>query len=79
MPIIKLTPKIKKEIENLYKTGNYTFKCISKLYNVNPSTIERYLGKIGYKAKSQSELQRKYPIDEHFFDEINTQEKAYTL
>ena len=43
MPIIKLTSKIKEEIEELYKTGKYTFKAISKIYNVNPSTIERYL------------------------------------
>ena len=79
MPIIKLTSKIKEEIEELYKTGKYTFKAISKIYNVNPSTIERYLAKIGYKAKSQSELQRKYPIVEDFFDKIDTEEKAYIL
>ena len=33
----------------------------------------------GYKAKSQSELQRKYNIDETFFDVIDTEEKAYFL
>lgn len=79
MPIIKLTNDIKAEVEKLYKTGNYNFKEISKIYNVNPSTIERYLGKIGYKAKTQSELQRKYPIVEDFFDIIDTEEKAYIL
>jgi len=79
MPIIKLTSEIKKEVEDLYKTGKYTFKQISKIYKVSPSTIERYLGKNGYKAKSQSELQRKYPIVEDFFDKIDTEEKAYIL
>lgn len=79
MPIIKLTSEIKKDVEDLYKTGKYTFKQISKIYNVSPSTIERYLGKKGYKSKSQSELQRKYPITEDFFDKIDIEEKAYIL
>jgi len=33
----------------------------------------------GYEAKSASELKRKYPIQEDFFDVIDTEEKAYVL
>ena len=69
----------KEESENLYKNHNYNFIDIARKLGRDERSIRGYLNKIGYKAKSQSELQRKYPIVENFFDEINTEEKAYIL
>ena len=69
----------KEESENLYKNHNYNFIDIARKLGRDERSIRGYLNKIGYKAKSQSELQRKYQIVENFFDEINTEEKAYVL
>ena len=76
---IRLTNTEKEEIENLYKNENYNFIDIGRKLNRYESTIRRYLNSLGYVAKSQSELQRKYPIVEDFFDKIDTEEKAYIL
>lgn len=69
----------KEEAENLYKNHNYTFIDIARKFGRDERSIRGYLNKIGYIAKSQSELQRKYPIVEDFFDLLDTQEKAYIL
>src|SRR5690606_4239788 len=50
-----------------------------KEYPISLTAINGLLRRNGYKAKSQSELQRKYNIDETFFDVIDTEEKAYFL
>ena len=76
---IRLTNTEKEEIENLYKKENYNFIDIGRKLNRYESTIRRYLNSLGYIAKSQSELQRKYTIVEDFFDKIDTEEKAYIL
>jgi hypothetical protein len=76
---IRLTTLEKENIENLYKNENYNFIDIGRKLNRYESTIRRYLNSLGYVAKSQSELQRKYPIQEDFFDEVDTEEKAYVL
>lgn len=75
----RLTNYEKERAEDLYKNHNFTFISIAKELNRDERSIRKYLNSIGYKAKSQSELQRKYPIVEDFFDEINTEEKAYFL
>lgn len=76
---IRLTSLEKEEAENLYKNKNYTFIDIARKLGRDERSIRGYLNKLGYVAKSQSELQRKYPIQEDFFDVINTEEKAYVL
>jgi len=52
---------------------------IARRFSRHPSSIGDLLNSRGYKAKSHSELQRKYSIDECFFDNIDTEEKAYLL
>jgi hypothetical protein len=76
---IRLTSSEKEEAENLYKNKNYTFIDIARKLGRDERSIRGYLNKLGYVAKSQSELQRKYPIQEDFFDVIDTEEKAYVL
>lgn len=63
----------------LYETGKYTFKDIGDEIGVHDCTIGYKLRARGYKAKSQSELQRKYAIQEDYFDNINIEDKAYIL
>ena len=75
----RLTHKEKSELLTKYETGKFTAVDLAKEYPVSSTAINRLLRRHGYKAKSQSELQRKYNIDETFFDVINTEEKAYFL
>ena len=75
----RLTHKEKSELFTKYETGKFTAVDLAKEYPVSSTAINRLLRRHGYKAKSQSELQRKYNIDETFFDVINTEEKAYVL
>lgn len=75
----RLTHKEKTELFAKYETGKYTGADLSKEYPISSVAINALLRRHGYKAKSQSQLQRKYDIDETFFDVIDTEEKAYFL
>ena len=75
----RLTHKEKTELFTKYESGKYTGADLAKEYPISLTAINGLLRRNGYKAKSQSELQRKYNIDEAFFDVINTEEKAYFL
>ena len=75
----RLTHKEKTELFTKYESGKYTGADLAKEYPISLTAINGLLRRNGYKSKSQSELQRKYPIKENFFDVINTEEKAYFL
>ena len=79
MKQIRLTHKEKSELFTKYETGKYTGTDLAKHYNISSVAVNALLRRNGYKAKSQSELQRKYNVDETFFDVIDTEEKAYVL
>ena len=69
----------KEEAEKLYKSNEYSFVSIARELNRDERSIRRYLNSLGYASKTKSELQRKYPLQEDFFDNIDTEEKAYIL
>lgn len=69
----------KDKSEDLYKNHNYTFIGVARELGRDERSIRKYLNSLGYVSKTQSELQRKYPIVEDFFDDINTEQKAYFL
>lgn len=75
----RLSHQERVELFRLFETGNYTGKQLSGIFSISDVAINGLLRRNGYQAKSQSELQRKYPIQEIFFDDINTEEKAYIL
>lgn len=75
----RLTHKEKTELFTKYETGKYNGADLAKYYKVSTVAVNALLRRHGYKAKSQSLLQRKYNIDETFFDVIDTEEKAYFL
>ena len=75
----RLSHQEKVELFELFETGNYTGKQLSELFPISQVSINTLLKRNGYVAKPQSELQRKYPIAEDFFDKIDTEEKAYIL
>lgn len=73
----KLSDDIKIEIERLYNLGLGCMK-ISKIVNYSKPTIVKHIKKSGLTRKNF--IYRKYKfINEGFFDNINTEEKAYFL
>jgi len=69
----------KSRLEQLYLTDNKNATEIGKLYNVNNVRISRLITKYGIPKKSISHIKRKYPLNENFFDVIDSEEKAYFL
>lgn len=68
-------------IENFikdYKNGLSTIKIGTK-YGFSCTTIYNYLKKSNVAIRPANERNRKYQLNEHYFDEINTPEKAYFL
>ena len=62
----------------LYQTG----KCLREIgekYGITKTTVSFLFKKYGYNTRNSSDSHRKYTIDETFFDNIDTQEKAYCL
>jgi hypothetical protein len=66
----------KLKIINLYNSG---VNCpeIGDMYNVWSHTIVAFLKRNNIRIRTKSERGRKYSCDEHFFDNIDTEAKAY--
>ena len=75
----RLSHEEKTELFEMFKTGKYSGNQLTNYFPISQVAINGLLRRNGYDAKSASELKRKYPIVEDFFDEINTEEKAYIL
>ena len=65
------------DIIQLYKIG-YSTNEIAAIYDVDHNTIADIISKL-YFIRSKSEQHRQYTINEHYFDEIDTPNKAYIL
>lgn len=76
--IRKIKGKDVNEICNMYIEGTNSNE-IGKKYNVCGLTIRELLRENGVKIKSISKARQKYKVDEEFFDNIDTEEKAYWL
>lgn len=76
----EITDEEKLIITAMYATGGYTCNTIGRLLGKSGSSISRFLKRSGIKIKNnRSELSRKYSINEHYFDIIDTEDKAYFL
>lgn len=74
--------KIEKEdyntVVSLYQSG-LSLEKIGKVYGVNKSSIKTVLNKMNIKTRDNSHKGRKYTINENYFDNIDTPNKAYIL
>ena len=68
----------KDNIRELYLEKGLSPEEIGKIYNKKRYQINYILDKLKI-TRTVSEVQRKYVLDEHFFDEIDTPNKAYIL
>lgn len=75
-----LTIQEKEEIVSLYINTEHTFSSLAKLFNINNyQIIGRFIKNKGLKSKPNTITNRKYTINQSFFDNIDTEEKAYFL
>lgn len=65
-------------ISSLYQQGK-TLKEVSECCGVSLQAIWCFLKKNNIPTRTQSEAKRRYPINEHFFDIIDNEHKAYFL
>jgi len=76
-----LTDVEKIDICNKYLSGKYNYVMLGKEYNKHPSSINRLLKRRGIITKIDKTLSnnRKYTLNENYFDIIDNEEKAYFL
>lgn len=67
------------DIYDRYYNKNETINSIAESYGLKRHQLNYFFDKKRWKRKSLSESKRKYTLDEHYFDEINTPNKAYIL
>lgn len=66
------------EIIDLYQNG-MSLEKIGLKYDASRHAIKTVLNKMGVQTRDDSHKGRKYTINENYFDEINTPNKAYIL
>ena len=76
---MRLTKEQKLNLGDLYTTGKFTFTDLSREFNKPVSSIKYILNSMGYVAKPQTELKRKYFVSTRYFQNIDTPDKAYFL
>ena len=64
------------EMVNLYLTGEYSCHAIGKIHGTVGMSVWNVLKRHGVKVNKTN---RKYTLDESYFDQIDTEEKAYFL
>lgn len=74
----KLTKTQKQQLVELYQDGKNTYE-IGEQLDVHSCTVQRWLDKLSIEKRTLSEALRTYSIDETYFDEIDTEDKAYFL
>jgi transposase len=78
----RLSDKEKIEVVEKFKTGNYSYAMLSKEFNITLSSIRSLIKRRGVEAPKESYFynsKRKYTLNQHYFDIIDTEEKAYFL
>jgi len=73
-----LSEDIKAEIVRRYALGESSY-VLAKELGINRGTVWYHVEKAGGRHRTPSEAQTRYKADHHFFDVIDTEEKAYWL
>lgn len=78
MSRLRISENEYQKIADLYISG-LSIEKLEKIYNVSDSVIRRILKLCNVKTRDNSHKGRKYNINENYFDNIDTQNKAYIL
>lgn len=72
--------EIKIEISKKYLTGNYTLSSLGREYLIPYYQVRKILKEMSVSmVYDKSECIRKYTLNQHYFDTVDTEEKAYFL
>lgn len=74
-----LSNETKELICKMYVDDNKSIKEICKELNVDYMSVKRALSKNNIELRSLSQARRKYSLNENYFDDIDTPNKAYIL
>ena len=69
----------KQELYELYIEKRMSTKELGRMYGVASDTIVKRLHDYNIPVRHSSEINRRYKLNENYFDVINTKEKAYLL
>lgn len=72
------TEELYERIEFLYSTG-LTGHQVARTLLLSTNSVTKILKKRNVKTRTQSEAQRRYSLNEHYFDVIDTPNKAYLV
>lgn len=75
----KLTKEQKEELFEMYKTFQYSYKELANKFNKSVSSVSCLLMREGLKGKFENNHFRKYPINQDYFNVIDSEEKSYFL
>lgn len=76
---LPLTDAQKIEIVELYRLGETSTAKLGELYNRTAGSIRQLLHRRGIPVRNDRAHYRKYPLNEKYFDVIDTEPKAYFL
>lgn len=76
--ITRSVPHEDADIINDYENGN-TVDSIGKKYRISPKTVSDILKSNNIRVLTSGEIGRKYSLNEHYFDDIDNQDKAYCM
>jgi hypothetical protein len=80
MEWIPIIEENQEKIKEKWETGRYSCRTLAEEFGIKgDESLRLWLIKHGCKMKSRSACHRKYSLNEHFFDKIDTEEKAYLL
>lgn len=68
----------KNEFVKLYQNG-FSMREISSRYGCSENTVKSYLESQGCKRRERGDSNRKYPLNEQYFDKLDSDEKCYWL
>lgn len=73
-----ISSDVENEIINRYLQGD-GYEYIAKDYHMDKEAVKVIITKSGNNIRSLSDIRQRYSINQHYFDEIDTSEKAYIL
>jgi len=74
-----ISEKICQRIVSIYNNGEKSFNEVARLSSINNVSVKNILKRKGIVLHDRSKFYRKYDLDEHYFENIDTEEKAYFL
>lgn len=78
-PQRKITEDQEKEIIKSFQNDDLSITELAKQFNTTNLTIRKYLKNNNIEPPEYDDARRKHPINKHYFDQIDTPDKAYIL